>query len=384
MSEVEKVREEVRKLSDVKWLGNMVNDSESLLSSIEKVKSDIINDRTVDYDTVNKAVAEWDKKSLQNEKRIHRALRNYATKIEEIPTENVKSICKCIGVEQKLQRSTVNQAIAEDLLFKGEFEISEKLCREKDKTKFTRVEEQFKNLAYMIHEIKHNSNLQPAVAWSEENSNQLAQIGSDLQFRLQIGAFLNILYSGSHDKYKALQYAQEKFPDYANTNLEGVLDTFSLLIRPDINSDNLEETTNSMNKRIIDELRHDFCTLISKPEQSPLYSSMAAGYIAIPELKKYQAISKKTGKLNWESSDELPVAVKLPKWLKFHPTYICPVSKTEIGKNGEKAAVLECGHIISESAYRQLSGPRNDSNGIKCPYCPAMSFTMQTATFVNI
>lgn len=80
----------------------------------------------------------------------------------------------------------------------------------------------------------------------------------------------------------------------------------------------------------------------------------------------------------------VPVAVQLPKWLRFHPTYICPISKREIGKNGEEAIVLDCGHIISCTAYRNLLGSRSDGSAVKCPYCPKLSYNACEGVFVNI
>lgn len=384
MSEVQKVKKEVFKLSAVKSLDNMVNDSDALLASLEDLKSDIEKDNDINFDEVKRSVDEWDKNSLQNEKRIHRALRNYTSKIEEIPTENVEPICESVGIDRKLQKTTIDQVIAEDLLYKGEFKISEQLCRDKDEEKFANTEKQFKRLAFLTDEIQKNSNINPAIEWAEENLTELTRIGSDLPFRLQVAAFLTLLCTGNRDKYKALQYAQKNFPEYTNSNLEAVLDTFSLIIRPDIESSKLEKMAESMNVYIIEKLRNDFCAIIAKPEQSPLYSSVAAGYIAIPALKKYQAISQMTGKLKWTESDELPVAVQLPKWLRFHPTYICPISKREIGKNGEEAIVLDCGHIISCTAYRNLLGSRSDGSAVKCPYCPKLSYNACEGVFVNI
>jgi len=92
----------------------------------------------------------------------------------------------------------------------------------------------------------------------------------------------------------------------------------------------------------------------------------AAGCIALPDLSGIRSWS-----LMWSASDELPIEVTLPRKLRFHSIFSCPIfRKQTTDKNPPKR--LKCGHAISKDALDRLQN-NSRSRLIKCPYCPVES-----------
>lgn len=81
------------------------------------------------------------------------------------------------------------------------------------------------------------------------------------------------------------------------------------------------------------------------PKQSSFYITLLAGMIAMPQIVKASKVLK--GKIDMIKDKELPYEISLPKELKFHSIFICPVTK-ESSTEENPPMLLSCGHVISK------------------------------------
>lgn len=201
--------------------------------------------------------------------------------------------------------------------------------------------------------------LNSSIKWCELNDSS-----SNLLFQLNKLQFYQILKS---DKIEAFHYAQLNFKKFvSNSNLQSISKLMSCLL-----FDNQEDIDLNYLSKLFTQ---DFSNKLGFPSTSTLDTLLLAGNLSLPTLLKFLIIQKLKN-LNWSTIDELPFEIKLPDFLKFHPVFICPVSKEETGLKGNEAFGLPCGHIISKTSLERLSGKSNNSrmygNGrFKCPYCP--------------
>ena len=109
----------------------------------------------------------------------------------------------------------------------------------------------------------------------------------------------------------------------------------------------------------------EFCGMLGLSSQSPLYTAVTAGGIAIPVLEKVERVMAQT-RGQWTSVNELPVETPLPPGFLFHSIFVCPVSK-EQATDANPPMMLPCGHVIAKESLDMHSRgkPR-----MKCPYCP--------------
>jgi len=81
------------------------------------------------------------------------------------------------------------------------------------------------------------------------------------------------------------------------------------------------------------------------PSESGFYLATLAGMIAMPQIMKAEKILK--NKRDILNEKELPYEINLPNQLKFHPIFICPVTK-EISTLENPPMLLNCGHSVSQ------------------------------------
>jgi len=248
--------------------------------------------------------------------------------------------------------------------------------------KSTALQQQFSSMYHILHEMRNNSNLSPAITWAQQNSSALSARGSNLEFDLCRLQYISLFTSSS--TLAAIAYARQTFPRFgaryaAQTNsLLGALaftpniatSPYSSLFTPN-DSPTSTPTSAQFNPTTLSTaaaaFTSEFCALLSLSSASPLLTAITAGYLAFPTLLKLSLIQERHH-TSWTTAQELPVEVPLPPSYQFHSVFVCPVSK-EQSTDANPPVVMPCGHVIArESCERISKGGR-----FKCPYCPGES-----------
>lgn len=255
-----------------------------------------------------------------------------------------------------------------------------------DKSLSEDMERQFASMYAILHEMRENHNLAPAIAWSRTHSRALEIRGSNLEFELHrlqyVSLFLSSPSETSHPTYPtpgqlaALTYAQASFPHFHTRYLREITE----LLSAQAYASNLSESpfatrfstdTSTAWSEIATSFTSAFTSLLSLSATSPLHLTTTAGAIALPTLTKLQSIitSKKT---SWTTGGEMPVEIPLPPSYQFHSIFVCPVSK-EQATDANPPMMIPCGHVLAQESLMRLSkGAR-----FKCPYCPGESHPSQ-------
>jgi hypothetical protein len=254
------------------------------------------------------------------------------------------------------------------------------------------IRKQFGQMYYILHQLKEEKNLLPAIEWSRENREALEARGSNLEFDLCRLQFVWLYHGESHEHGNtpgnvkaAMQYARTEFQGFAPRYLREVQQLIgAMAFCPNLRDSPYAGIFN--NPSAWDDVAHfftrEFCSLLGLSADSPLYIAATAGAIALPTLLKLQTIMK-AKRTEWTSENELPVSftvnrvhriqklthsqveIPLPPSYLFHSIFVCPVSK-EQATDENPPMMMPCGHVIAEESLRRLS----KGNRFKCPYCP--------------
>lgn len=208
------------------------------------------------------------------------------------------------------------------------------------------LREQFANMYRILHELKHERNLLPAVEWARANSAALEARGSNLEFELEKMQFIWLLegreenleepQAGYLGQQKALHYARKEFTSFQARYMRDIQQLVgAIAFRANLqqspyrrifrNSDAWDELANSFTR--------EFCSLLGLSADSPLYVAATAGAIALPTLLKLQTIMKEKH-TEWTSQNELPVshipAIYLNRALSWIPGRNSPTASLPV------------------------------------------------------
>lgn len=181
------------------------------------------------------------------------------------------------------------------------------------------LQQQFAEMYHILHELKQQQNLQPAIAWSRQHSAQLEARGSNLEFelcRLQyVCLFMGHELDGSISEpdqgpLRAWAYARSEFGTFQTRYQRDIQQLVGAMAfwenvsespykRTFYNEHGFEEVASSFTR--------EFCSLLGLSADSPLYIAATAGAIALPTLLKLQGIMRDK-KTEWTSRNELPAS----------------------------------------------------------------------------
>ncbi|KAF1835316.1 hypothetical protein BDW02DRAFT_638728 [Decorospora gaudefroyi] len=245
-----------------------------------------------------------------------------------------------------------------------------------------KLQQQFADMYHILHELRHQRNLKPAIQWARERSEALEARGSNLEFELCRLQFI-CLYTGATPDTQdtamdtddenpagtlsAWAYAQQEFRPFQKRYAREIHQLMGSLAfwqnvqdspyaRLFYNESAWEEVAHAFNR--------EFCSLLGLSADSPLFIAATAGAIALPYLLKMQSIMKEK-RTEWTTQDELPVEIPLPSQYHFHSIFVCPVSK-EQSTDTNPPMMMPCGHVIAHESLEKLS----KNIKFKCPYCP--------------
>ena len=267
-----------------------------------------------------------------------------------------------------------------------------------DSLKSEELRKRFANMYYILHELKTERKLLPAIEWARENSKALETRGSNLEFELGKLQFVWLFTGGPnpHDpralarsQEEALRYARSEFTGFQARYLREIQQLSAAMAfssnlptspyrRIFHNEGAWEDLANSFTR--------EFCSLLGLSADSPLYIAATAGAIALPTLLKLQTIMKEK-RTGWTTEHELPVSnfsipscltylirltfqveTPLPPAYHFHSIFVCPVSKEQT-TDQNPPMMMPCGHVIAQESLARLS----KGSRFKCPYCPSES-----------
>lgn len=237
------------------------------------------------------------------------------------------------------------------------------------------LQKKFSEMYHILDALRNQHNLEPAIEWARNHSYELENRGSNLEFELARLKFVE-LYTDEDimseapfaGPIRAMEYARETFPTLSSryaretTSLLGSL-AFSPAISTSPyhpffhNSSSFEEASTSFTR--------EFCGMLGLSSQSPLYTAVTAGGIALPTLEKVERVMAQA-RGQWTSVNELPVETPLPPGFLFHSIFVCPVSK-EQATDANPPMMLPCGHVIAKESLEMHS---KGKSRMKCPYCP--------------
>lgn len=247
----------------------------------------------------------------------------------------------------------------------------------------TALQKQFSEMYNILHELKVNRNLTPAIDWAHRNSKVLDARASNLEFdlcRLQYISLFTSTRSGQ-GPLAAITYARtslHSFPPRYAADTRQLLGALAyapnlktspytpLFAAAGVIDSNI--TVPDTYAAASQAFTSEFCALLSLSSASPLLTAVTAGCIALPTLLKLSQIQA-SHRTSWTTAAELPVEISLPAAFHFHSIFVCPVSK-EQGTDHNPPFMLPCGHVIAKESLENLS--RNAR--FKCPYCPTESY----------
>ena len=224
------------------------------------------------------------------------------------------------------------------------------------------LQKRFAEMYHILDALRNQHNLEPAIEWAKRYSYELESRGSNLEFELSRLKFVELYRAKdsisemlSEDPFvgplRALTYARTTFSSFSTryaretSNLLG-----SLAFSPDLetspykqvfyNQYSFEEASASFTR--------EFCGMLGLSSQSPLYTAVTAGGIALPVLEKVERVMAQA-RGQWTSVNELPVETPLPPGFLFHSIFVCPVSK-EQATDANPPMMLPCGHVIAKES----------------------------------
>jgi hypothetical protein len=175
----------------------------------------------------------------------------------------------------------------------------------------------------ILHELQQNRNIEPAIKWARERSDQLEARGSNLEFELCRLQFTTLFLKYNDEQFvtvdedyvndgplKAWQYARSAFGPFKQRyareiqHLSGAIAYAPNLYdspyrRYFYNESAWNDVANSFKK--------EFCSLLGLSADSPLHIATTAGAVALPTLLKLENVFKRHEHMAWTTQHELPV-----------------------------------------------------------------------------
>ena len=180
---------------------------------------------------------------------------------------------------------------------------------------------QFANMYHILHELKNEQNLLPAIEWARANSSALEIRGSNLEFELGRLQFVWLFTgaprvtdnrSNSECQRQALDYARREFCHFQARYLREIQQlSGAMAFCPNLQDSPYRRMfhNNSAWEDLASSFTREFCSLLGLSADSPLYIAATAGAIALPTLLKLQTIMKEK-RTEWTTQHELPVSLQ--------------------------------------------------------------------------
>ncbi|CCG85099.1 protein of unknown function [Taphrina deformans PYCC 5710] len=334
---------------------------DQLIAQIEEQKSALLDARTS-----SQAVAASSKQVID---RFQKSIAEDQKETYNAQVKHGKAITKRFKVDLTAatrpeifagKQHLINNAIALNFIRQGQFEIALAFAEEAQLNIDQKLVQRFESMYSIIRSLEKDD-LSEAIRWAAENRQMLEERNSTLEFQLHKTQFGRIFQS-SH-VFQCIEYAQKNFAMFANRHLKEIQQLMAAVAyHSDLANSPYADLFLSTNKNsdVKNSFITEFTALLEMTPTSPLQTTVEAANLALPTLIKLSTLKIAAPKEG--SGVDLP----LPKHLRFHSVFVCPVTK-EVG--GE-AWMLGCGHVIGKEAMQSLS---KGTPKLKCPYCPVVS-----------
>lgn len=231
------------------------------------------------------------------------------------------------------------------------------------------LQEKFENMYAILQALK-TYNLDPAIQWARENSEELEAKGSNLEFELCRLLFVWLLKDSAPQPQipAAIAYAKQHFSRFEQRHLREIQKLASAMVFVGNIADSPYASlfdTSSAFEDVAASFTREFCSLLGLSAESPLYVAATAGAIALPRLMKYIAYAKNK-RTEWTTANELAFETPLPRSMIYHSIFVCPVSKEQTTTENPPM-ILPCGHVLAKFSLTNLT----KGTKFKCPYCPS-------------
>eukprot|EP00054_Salpingoeca_dolichothecata_P011345 m.63043 g.63043 ORF g.63043 m.63043 type:complete len:389 (-) comp19420_c0_seq1:45-1211(-) len=297
-------------------------------------------------------------------KEIFQPLGKFGKAIDKAFTTNLTKITNPSAFKDKTEHT--NSLVAKHLLQEGKFAIAETFVREADLQLDTSQEQGFADMHGIVASLKEH-NLEPALRWAKEHSEQLAGVNSALEFKLHRMAFIELLRVGK--KLEAIRYANNHFDAFADSQIQEIKKLMGALVF----IDRLEKTqyaeylAPNQWSQICRLFTQDCCKVMGVSKSSSLEILLDTGCMATPKLLRGASVLQNTMKSSmWTSLSELPVEIDVGTDRTYHSVFACPVSREQSSPKNPPVR-LSCGHVICRESATKLA--RGTRFRFKCTYC---------------
>lgn len=301
------------------------------------------------------------KKAKAEHKSLHIALAKVGKSMDKVLNCDSAKYTKRLDVRE---RAKLMSAVCEHLYRHGDFEVATSLQQHPGAVIAPVATAPFERIVPILAAFR-KGDYGPAMRWAADNSQGLQKVGSSLAFELHKLRFVQILAS-RESQPSAIAYGQRHFPRYAGSRMAdiqrlmgAVLYAGRLAASPYAELAGEDEVA-----RVEQMLVEDNCLLQGLPPRSALGLGLRAGFVALPQLLKLQAVLSSTSGL-LASTQSLPVEIDIPEDMHFHSEFACPVTRELVGE-GNPPMLLKCGHVVSKEALDNIVANRSR---FKCPTC---------------
>ncbi|KAJ0233481.1 Protein RMD5 [Hirschfeldia incana] len=300
------------------------------------------------------------------EKELNMALTKYPKLLEK---QLNSDISKAYRHNVEFDTRIINQIIANFFYRQGMFDIGDSFVTESgdDDESECSTRQSFVEMHQIVEAMKRRE-IEPARNWAIENSEKLKRSRSDLEMKLHSLRFLEI--ARDQNSQEAINYARQHFHLHADSSLYEIQKlTCSLLWSRNLEHSPYSELLSpSRWNDAVRELTRQYCYSLGESYESGLSATVTAGTQALPVLLKYMNVMAASKKVDWESVEQLPVAVELSEEFRFHSVFVCPVSK-EQASDENPPMMMPCGHVLCKQTINKMS-KNGAKSSFKCPYCP--------------
>jgi hypothetical protein len=343
------LREQVELLENSANLATSIDDIQRAIDQLTAARAKIANDPQTAPLTLAKLQDPF-KKTLDSAQKdlkpIYSGLNKYGKALDRKFKD--KPLPSADNDALSSHPSLINRAIAMHLLREGQFSVASTFIQEaerrpphpeptlntpnpyikesweKDLAEGTfnseKLQQRFAEMYHILHELRVERNLEPAIQWAKERSDVLEARGSNLEFELCRLQYVRLFIDRtSDDDYMdehpegplhAYQYAMHEFHVFSRRYAREVQELMGAMAY----WQNIQESPYQRifyNDSAWDEVAHsfnrEFCSLLGLSADSPLFIAATAGAIALPYLLKMQSIMKEK-RTEWTTQDELPVS----------------------------------------------------------------------------
>uniref|UniRef100_A0A7C9AUF2 RING-Gid-type domain-containing protein n=2 Tax=Opuntia streptacantha TaxID=393608 RepID=A0A7C9AUF2_OPUST len=298
-----------------------------------------------------------------SQKELNIALTKYPKLLEKAFNPDISKAYRNVDFDSR----TVNQIITSHLYREGLFDVGDCFVNEAGEQEATAMKSQFMEM-YNILQAMKSHNLEPALNWSNANSEKLRQNGSDLELKLHGLQYVEILQKQGRDE--ALKYARTFLSPFASNHMAEIQKLMACLLwAGKLEASPYADLLSASNwESLAEEFTKQFCNLLGQSLESPLSATVEAGVQGLPTLLKLMNVMMIGKKQEWQSMKQLPVPIDLDKKFQFHTIFVCPVSRDQASEENPPM-LMSCGHVLCKQSIMKLS--KASTKSFKCPYCPS-------------